>query len=99
MAQTHLMVAQGFAIGAGNSTSSVDMTSRPFISAFGDVSAAATITVEVSGDNTTWYDTGATQVLAGAGEFHISLTTAAPYMRLKSSAAVTLNAWIAGKGS
>lgn len=100
MAQSTIQVATALAIGAGGSTSSADMTSRPFISVFGDVSAAATVTVEVSGDNVTWYDTASTATIAaGGGEFHIGLTTGAPHIRLKSSAAVTLNAWIAGKGS
>lgn len=80
---------------AGTSTS-LDTWSCPFVSAFGNSSAAATITLQYSHDDTNFYD-GPTQVLSGAGNFRIDATCAARYVRLKASAAATITATLSAK--
>lgn len=85
------------AVGAAGVSAAIDTKDRANVSAFGSVDAATTITVQVSEDNVTFYDTGSTSVLVGAGDFHISLNTGAKYARLKSSGAATITATIAAK--
>lgn len=82
------------AVAAGGTSTALDKGSTSVVSAFGNASAATTITIQVSQNNATWFDTAATQVLAGAGDFHITLTTAARYVRLKSSGAATITGTI-----
>lgn len=84
------------ATGAGGFSNSVDCRYTPFVSAFGHVSAATTIMMQLSQDNVNFYD-AANMVLAGASDFDISRTVGARYVRLKSSANVTATATIAGK--
>lgn len=84
-------------VGAGGTSNAVDTKDCPAVSAFGNSNAATTITVQVSEDNVTFYDTASTAVLAGAGDFHISLNTGAKYVRLKSSGAATITATVAAK--
>jgi hypothetical protein len=69
------------------------------ISVFGTSDSATTISVQVSQDGgfTPWIDTNHSVVLAGAGDFHFSFTSAVRYIRLKSSAPATLTATICGK--
>lgn len=86
------------ATGAGGFSGSCDLQWSPFVSVFGHVSGATTITVQVSQDGTTWYDSQSTQVLAGAADFCIHATIGARYVRLKSSANITATATLAGKG-
>jgi len=96
-------VADGLAVGAGGFSGIIDMPDMPFVTAFGSVSAATTITLQVAEARCppdtadAWFDTQVTQVLAGAADFAISATIGARFARLKSSAAVTLTATIAGK--
>jgi hypothetical protein len=85
------------AVGAGGTSASVDCQNTPFVSAFGNASAATTITVQYSQNDVDYYD-GPNQVLGGAGNFRIDATVGARYVRLKSSAAATITATIAGKG-
>lgn len=85
------------ATGVGGTSEAFDSGGCPNITAFGHVSAACTITVQISQDGNTWYDTQLTQVLAGAGDFAISGDIGARYVRLKSSANVNATATIAAK--
>lgn len=64
------------------------------ISIFGSVNGATTLTAQVSQDNVTFFDTATNVVLGGAGDFHLNFNTAAKYVRLKSSADVTITATI-----
>jgi len=89
--------AAAVVIGVGGFSSIVDTLGNPVVSAFGNASAATTITVQVSADGITFYDTSSTQVLGGAGNFHITLSTAGRYVRLKSSASATFTASILSK--
>jgi hypothetical protein len=82
---------------AANGTSAVvDTWSCPYVSAFGNASAATTLTLQYSADGSSFYD-GPTVTLSGAGDFHLDATTAARYLRLLSSSAATLTATIAAK--
>lgn len=84
-------------LAAGVSTA-VDTGSLHRVAAFGNADAATTITVQVSENNVTFYDTTTTAVLGGASDFHVAFDTAARYVRLKSSGAATITATIAAKG-
>lgn len=83
--------------GAGGASDSLDTLDASQVSAMGDVDGATTLEFEVSQDNVNYYQTGVTVVLVGAGDFHFSLTTAAKYVRLTSSADVTANATLVAK--
>lgn len=87
------------ATGAGGTSRTLDADSRPFVTAMGNADAATTITLQVSPDGTTFYDTTITQVLAAAGNFAIQATVGARFVRLKSSAGVNATASIQAKGS
>ncbi len=91
---TQANAASSVAFSAGGFSSIIDTFGGDEISAFGHVSAATTITVQVSADGITFYDTSSTQVLGAAADFHIYFSTGARYVRLKSSAAVTITATI-----
>lgn len=84
----------GASVGADGNSPSVDKQGYTTVSAFGTVSAATTLTLQVSQNNSSWYDTDSTVDLAGAGDFHLSVVTAARYVRLNSSAAATITATI-----
>jgi len=85
-------------VGAGGKSLDHYTSDNPFITAYGNASAATTITIEVSNDKITWFVTQVTQVLAGAGDFVINATIATPYVRLSSSGAATITGWISAKG-
>ena len=80
------------------STNNVNTYNSPFITAFGTVNGATTITVMVSQNGTTFYKSQSTQVLGGSGDFCINLTCAAQYVALQSTADVTATATIVAKG-
>lgn len=81
-------------VGANGNSTSVDKSGKSSVTAYGNASAATTISLWVSDNNVTFYNSGAQAVLAGAGDFHINVTTAARYVRLRSSAAATITATI-----
>lgn len=81
---------------ASGTSAVFDTHSSPYVSAFGISDGAVTITLQYSMDGTNFYS-GPSQVLAGAGDFRIDATCAARYVRLKSSAAVTVTATLAAK--
>ena len=98
-AATDEVVATNLAGGLDNYTTPVELVNGGVVSAMGHVSGAATITVQVSPDGTTFYDTASTAVLGGAADFHITLTTAARYARLKTSATITISATIQSRAA
>ena len=82
---------------ANGQSATFDALNAPFVSAFGHSSAATTITLMLSSDNSNWY-AGPTQVLAGAGDFCINATVGAEFVALQSLAAsATITAWISAK--
>ncbi len=93
----HANAWDAVAVAANGTSASLDVTNAPFVSAFGNASAATTITLQYSQDGTNWYD-GPTVTLGAAGNFRIDATVGATNVRLKSSAAATITATIAGKG-
>ncbi len=94
---THGNAWNAASTGAGGVSNTLDTQNAPFVTAFGNVSGACTITVQVSQDGETFYDTQLAQVLAGAGNFCILGTIGARFIRLKSSADVTATATISAK--
>lgn len=66
------------------------------VSVFGNSNGAGDIIVQYSQDGTNFYQV-ATKTLAGAGDFGFDLVCAGRFVRLKSSAAVTITATVACK--
>lgn len=83
------------AVGAGGTSAAIDTQNCSQLSVFGNVSGATTLTVQFSQDNVNFYDSGTTT--APSANFGINVSVGARYIRLKSSAAVTITATIAGK--
>ncbi len=84
------------AVGIDGTSTALDAQYTPFVSAFGNASAATTITLQYSQNGVNYYD-GPNQALGAAGDFRIDATVGARYARLKSSAAATITATLAGK--
>jgi hypothetical protein len=91
---THANAWSAAAVLANGVSASIDTQNCPFISVFGNTDGATTITVQMSQDNTNFYDAEST---VANGDFSISNTYGARYIRLKSSQARTITATIAGK--
>lgn len=83
-------------VAAGGASAIIDCQFNRRVSAFGDVNAATTINLQVSQDGVKFYIAGS-QVLGGAGDFHITVETGARYARLLSTGAATITATIAAK--
>jgi len=61
---------------------------------FGDVSAATVLTVQLSNDNIDYYNTQTTYNISAAGNFGFSYQGVFNYIRLVSSAAITITTFI-----
>lgn len=85
------------ASGAGGTSNSIDVQFCDQVSIFGHVSGATTLTVQLSQDNSNFYDSGFTNAPAGAADFGFTIQSGARYARLKSSNNVTITATITGK--
>ena len=83
-------------VGSNGTSAVLDTWSCPYVSAFGNASAATTLTLQFSMDGTNFY-AGPSVTLSGAGDFHLDATAAARYLRLQSSSAATLTATLAAK--
>lgn len=93
-AATDEVAETSLAGGLDNYTTAVELINGGVVSIMGSAGGAATLTVQVSPDGTTFYDTATNVVLGGAGDFHLTLTTAARYARLKTSATITISATV-----
>lgn len=85
------------AVAAGGASAVLDTWHLPFVTAFGNASAATTITLQVSQDNVNWYNSQVAQTLSAAGNFCLITEMGARYVRLTSSAAATITATITAK--
>lgn len=85
-------------VGINGKSTSLDTQWAQFCSAFGNTSAAATVTVEFSADDTNYYSSS---VNTGAvtGNFGVNFQIGARYVRLSSSAAATITATLQCKSS
>jgi hypothetical protein len=83
----------GAAVAVNGVTPAIDSNTLPYCTAFGNTSAAATLTVQVSGDSTNWY-TSTITTGAVTGNFVLNFTVGARYVRLVSNAAATITATI-----
>lgn len=86
------------AVGINGKSTAIDTQWSQICTAFGNTSGAATLTVEYSADNTNWYSS-AINTGAVTGNFGVTFTTGARYVRLSSSAAVTITATLQCKSS
>lgn len=85
------------ATGAGGTSTAVDTFNCGILSFMGTSSGATTLTVQYSPDNAAFYDSSTTIVLGGAGDFGVTVSIGAEYVRLKSSNNVTVTATVQGK--
>lgn len=95
-------VWNGVSTGVGTPGNPINLYDCPFLSAFGNVSGACTITLMISADGTNWYSSGLTATTAGSGNFTINGTVGAvivgaQYATMQSSANVTATATIQAK--
>lgn len=87
----------GAATGVNGNSSAVQVYDCPWVSAFGHVDGATTITVFYSHDGANFYASANKVTTSGAADFAIDFTTAAQWIQLQSSANVHATATIAGK--
>jgi len=85
------------AVAAAGVSVTVDTLGDPNISIYGSVSAATTVSVNVSADGATWWPSTQQAVLAAAGDFYLNFTSGARYIQLVSSAAATITATVSAK--
>lgn len=85
------------AVAAAGVSATVDTLGNPNISVYGSVSAATTVSVNVSADNATWWPSTQQAVLNAAGDFYLNFTSGARYIQLTSSAAATITATVSAK--
>jgi hypothetical protein len=94
---SHSNAWNGTAVSAGGvSNPSDDLWYSDMVSFYGNTSAATDLTVQFSANNATWYDSEEKRVAVN-GNFGFTIDCAARYVRLKSSAAVTITATITAK--
>jgi hypothetical protein len=92
---THANAWDNAATGANGNSATVDCQYTPHISIFGTSSGNTSILVQVSQNNTNFYTLSS--FTAGSGDFGVSLTVGARYVRLQSGTNRTVTATIAGK--
>lgn len=96
-AGSHANAWNAAVVGVDGNSTVFDARRLRAVSVFGNSSGATNIAVQASQDNVNFY-TFDTIVVAGAGNFGKNYeAVGARYIRLQSSAAVTLTATIAGK--
>lgn len=83
-------------VGVGGDSAIIDTRYCPFISIFGNTSAATTLTAWLSQDGVNFYSSN--HSITGTGSIGNSFQIGARYIRLRSSAAATITATVAGKG-
>lgn len=93
---THANAWNAAAVAISGTSSSLDtaVCDSGNSSAFGNTSGAATLTVQFSQDNTNWYSS-ATNTGSVTGNFGVTFSHGARYIRLISNAAVTITATLA----
>lgn len=70
----------------------------PLVTCFGSCSGSTTLYLQYSSDNSTWYRSNTSAILSGSvPPFEITLSTAAPYVRLESSTDVSATAYISSR--
>ncbi len=94
---THGNAWDNVGVSVSGTSNTIDCQYCYNISVFGNTDSATTLTVQVSQNSNDWYDTSSTIVMSLAGDFHLSLTSGARYLRLRSSSSAIITATIAGK--
>lgn len=84
-------------VGVGGTSASVDTQYTPHLSIFGNADAATTIILEYSQDDASFYAGPTLTIPALGSDFWSDVTVGARYVRLRSTAAATITATIAGK--
>lgn len=84
------------AVAANTPSAFLDSGGAPFVSAFGHVSAACTVSLLASDDGVTGYVV-ATQVLSAAGDYGITGSYGAQFFALEVSAPVTATGILSAK--
>lgn len=94
---THGNAWNNVAVSANGVSPNVDCRYSANIAAFGTASAATVITIQVSQDDVNWYDSSVVSPGASGGFYINDPAFSARFARLKSSAAATITATVAGK--
>lgn len=84
------------AVAANGYSNVIDTFNQAHVSIFGNGSGAATLQVQYSADGVSFYNAG-TITLSGAGNFYLDVQMGARYVRIQSSAAITLTATVSAK--
>lgn len=82
---------------AGATSNAIDCQYTYNLSIFGTVDTTSVITVQISQDDTTYYNHSATITMTAAGTFHRLFDNAARYTKLSIDTTATITATIAGK--
>ena len=82
---------------AGATSNAIDCQYTYNLSIFGTVDTTSVITVQISQDDTTYYNHSATITMTASGTFHRLFDNAARYTKLSIDTTATITATIAGK--
>ena len=82
---------------AGATSNAIDCQYTYNLSIFGTVDTTSIITVQISQDDTTYYNHSATITMTATGTFHRLFDNAARYTKLSIDTTATITATIAGK--
>ena len=82
---------------AGATSNAIDCQYTYNLSIFGTVDTTSVITVQISQDDTTYYNHSATITMTAVGTFHRLFDNAARYTKLSIDTTATITATIAGK--
>lgn len=87
----------GLSTTGSNGDSSGFQPNGPTLSIFGDVDGATTISVWFSNDGSNFYQDVNSFITSGAGDVSLTITTAAQYVRLRSSNDITATIYFSSR--
>jgi hypothetical protein len=94
---THGNAWSAATVGIAGTSNVTDTAYTPICSAFGNSASASTITVQLSADGSTFYSSAFNTGVV-TGNFNVTFSTGARYVRLISSAASVITATVQCKG-
>lgn len=93
---THLNLFDNQSAVNGTNSNAIDLQYQREICIYGDSSAVVDLHLEVSPNNTNWYDTGIL-IQCQIGDFYSQLNFPGRYLRVQSEGISTLNATLSAK--
>lgn len=88
----------GAAVAASGYSAPLDTWDSPFVTICGTSSGTSTITVLGSNDGVNYFQLATISATSTAGSLYLALTCGVEFIKLQSSAAVTLQVVISAKG-